>query len=68
MGLGATSYNYLFLKNELSNNQRELMSLSNQKMALARDSSKISREYQEALNKKTTNKNIKPQVINLFIN
>ena len=52
MGLGATSYNYLFLKNELSNNQRELMSLSNQKMALARDSSKISREYQEALNKK----------------
>lgn len=53
MGLGASSYNYLFLQAELSNNQRELMNLSNQKMALTRDASKVSREYQEALCQKT---------------
>ena len=52
MGMSASQYNLGFLTSRSNTIGRNLMQLSNDKRALARDMRKVSEDYQEALNSK----------------
>ena len=52
MGMSSSQYNLGFLTGRKHDIGNRLMQLSNEKVALGRDSQKITKEYQEALNKK----------------
>ena len=58
MGMAASQSRFLGLTSRKSRIEYQEMLISNQKISLARDTQKITKEYQEALNKKRLKKDI----------